>query len=258
MPLFKLKRVWDYCTYNKPFFIFIIILYGIVNFIEAYYETHLTSLLAVLIVSTCYIFVAGYGLTITRDRANHGVRLPKILPKRIFILGIKSILVVSIYFSIQTILLNLICLPLGFPVFDLEKLLFNLNETIHLFFINDPRNCILFIIFGSICFYITLFFLEIALARLADTGKLLSSFKVRSIKRTIDIIGWRHYVKDCTLIILTIVFLGFLKAYVIPVGVLDYIADVVLDLLIFATQSLGIGAAYAKFKDNQRKTISIS
>lgn len=257
MPLFKLKKVWNYCTYSKPFFILVLILYGIVNFTEHYYEIHSNLLIAPLVMLVSYVVVAGYGLTITRDRANHGVRLPKIHPKSVLVLGIKSIVVSSIYMLIQLFLLSLISFPLGFPVFDLRELLLNLDNTLNLLFTRNPESSIIFLIFGSILFYITMFFLEIALARLADTKEIMPSLNIISIKRTIDVIGWRHYTKDCTLIILAIVILGFFKSYPAPMSLFDFIIDIILDLFIFATEFLGIGAIYSKYKDNQRTSIDI-
>ena len=249
MPVFKIKKVWDYCTYNKSFFLFVLILFAIVNFIEQLYDNDIYSDVLFFIFIISIIALYGYGLTITRDRANKGVRLPKIMPKEIFSLGIKSFIVMGVYIVIQGVLLTLVCSPFGFPAFDLEEMLFHFQETLHLLYIHDPFETLIFLVLGAIFFFITLFFMEIALARLADTGKLLSSFDLISIKRTIDVVGWRHYAKDCTLIIIAMVILSLIKAYTIPVDFLDYIVDIILGLLIFATQYLGIGAIYSEFKE---------
>lgn len=252
MPLFKLKKVWDYCTYNKPFFIFVLIIFILVNFIEDSFEM-VNSVGAALIFILCIMVTSGYGLTITRDRANEGVRLPKIMLNDVLILGFKSEVVIGAYALVQGILLNLVCSPLGFPAFDLEDLLFNFKETIHLLIEHNPFNSLIFVILGAILFYITLFFLEIALAKLADSGKLSDSFNLGSIKKTIDIIGWWNYTKECTSIIVAIVILGFLKAYDLQIFYLDYFMDLLLDLFMFATQFLGIGAVYARYKEKCRQ-----
>ena len=257
MPLFKLRNVWNYCTYNKPFFILILILYGIIYFTQHYFFKHLGTVESSLIIGLSYIVVTGYGLTITRDRTYHGVRLPKILPKSVLVLGFKSFFVVAVYITVQYIILSLVCNPLGFPMFDLQYLLVNPDLMLYLFFTNGIENSILFLVFGSLVFYITLFFLEIALARLADTKKVLPSFNLLSIERTIGVIGWWNYTKDCTLIILAIVILTLIKDYRIPVSFLDFIVDIFLELLIFATEFLGIGAIYSQYKDKQRTSIDI-
>ena len=38
MPLFKMKKVWDYCTYNKPFFLLILLIFCIWIYIFESYE----------------------------------------------------------------------------------------------------------------------------------------------------------------------------------------------------------------------------
>ena len=252
MPLFKLKTVWDYCTYNKPFFILILILFSIINYTENYYN-QFDDPRAFLIFIACFMVITGYGLTITRDRANNGVRLPKIMPRDILVLGAKALVVTTVYLIAQGLLLTMICYPLGFPEFDLESMLFNYKDTLYLLFTHSPLYTFIFMTLGAITFYISVFFMEIALARLADTGRLRGSFNLRTIKRIIDVIGWRYYAKECTLIILAMVFLGFLKSYEIPIHYLDFVVDFVLALLIFATQFMGFGAAYAKFKENGGK-----
>ena len=81
MPHRVIKTVWDYCAYSKKFFAFIIILIFISSLIqnEFHRNLHMYEWLAFQVIST--IVVAGYGMVITRDRINHGVRLPKIVIK---------------------------------------------------------------------------------------------------------------------------------------------------------------------------------
>ena len=252
MPLFKVKTVWDYCTYNKPFFILVLILFSVTTFIESYSDRY-NDPIALFTFLLCFIIIFGYGLTITRDRINHGVRLPKIMPKDILILGAKAVVVFSAYVLAQGFLLDFICYPLGFPPFDLESMLFHYRDTVYLLFEHSPLYTLIFITVGAMTFYISLFFMEIALARLADTGRLKGSFNLVTIKRIIDVIGWRSYTKECTLIILAMVFLGFVRSYDIPIDYIDFTVDLICSLLIFATQFMGIGAAYARFKENGGK-----
>ena len=82
MPLFKMKKVWDYCTYNKPFFLLILLIFCIWIYIFESYED-LNLFWAVLIILFLEILFLGYGMTITRDRINEGIRLPKIMIKDI-------------------------------------------------------------------------------------------------------------------------------------------------------------------------------
>lgn len=249
MPVVKLKRVWEYCTYNKAFFAFVLILFAIINLIEDNYGSYIDFNTSGIVILICTGLLNGYGMTITRDRANHGYRLPKVLPKDVLILGIKSSIVFAVYLMIQGFVLDLVCSPLGFPRFNLENMLFNFNETIYMLFAHNPANTIKFLFFGALFFYITLFFLEIALARLADTGKFLSAFNIVGIFKDINLVGWGHYARDCTSIIVAIVILCLLKAFIIPISIIEYLVDVILSLLIFATQFLGIGAIYAEVKD---------
>ena len=74
---------------------------------------------------------------------------------------------------------------------------------------------------------------------------------VINYKRDIDIVGWGNYFKEYTLIVLALVILYYFKSFNIPISFLDYIVDVFLQLLLFATQFLGIGAIYCRIKDKK-------
>lgn len=91
--------------------------------------------------------------------------------------------------------------------------------------------------------------MEIALAKLADTKSLWAAFNLVSIKRSIDVIGWRTYAKDYTLIVLTIVILSEIIAFDLPVTFIDSLVDMVLSFFVFVIQYLGIGAVYCNIKD---------
>ena len=248
MPLIRMKKVWDYCTYNKPFFLFVLFLFFVLNFMQDGIEWYDINFIVSLI---CSVLIWGYGMTITRDRIHGGYRLPKLLIKDIVTLGIKSFIVVSVYVFIQGVILNFVSSPFGFPAFDLEDMVIQLPETIHMLFAHDPFNTVLFVVLGSILFYFTAFFMEIALARLADTGSLWPSFNLLTIKRIIDEIGWKHYAKDYTAIILAIGLFAFLGNIVLPNWLLNYIWVIIIDLFMFATQFLGIGAIYSTIKNSE-------
>jgi hypothetical protein len=198
-----------------------------------------------------YVFIAGYGMIITKDRIHHGKRLPKILVKDVIVLGIKSTVVSIVYVLVQDMILLSIASPLDFPEFDLEDMLMNIPETIHMLYSHNPVHTIVFIVVSLIVSYIIIFFMELALAKLADTGSILDAFNLYGIKNIIDVIGWRTYAKHYTLIIFSIGFYSLLINIEIPIPALDYVYQTVLVFLIFVTQYVGIGAVYNIFKEKQ-------
>ena len=249
MPLVKMKKVWTYCTYNKPFFMLILLLYGILNFFQDVYGDTGDGWM-LLILFAVSILIIGYGMTITRDRIKNGVRLPKINIKDVIVLGVKSYIVFIVYLFIQGTVLDWISSPFNFPRFKLEDMLLDLPNTMNMLISHNHVHAIIFVVVGSILFYITSFFMEIAIARLADTGRILSSFNLSGIKNNIDTIGWVHYTKEYTLIILAIVLFGSLSYVKIPNLILNYIWAIILNFLMFTTQFLGIGAIYSEIKGN--------
>lgn len=243
MPFNMIKDVWNYCTYNKPFFILILVLFLLLNYIHDYYNDpneYLVGLVVFFMVSLIY----GYGMLIARDIINGGVRLPKIIVKDVFVLGIKSTIVMSLYVYVQGFIMHRFSFALNFPDFELEELLLNVPHTIGLLFTHNPVHTLIFFVVGAILFYITAFFMEIGLARLAYTGRILSSFNLLGIKRDIDLIGWGHYAKSYTIMIVSIVVFLSLGHIVIPEFFLNYVWNIILFLFAFATQFLGIGEIY--------------
>ena len=249
MPLVKMKKVWTYCTYNKPFFLLILLLYGILHFFQDVYGDTGDGWM-LLILFAVSILIIGYGMTITHDRINNGVRLPKIMIKDVIVLGVKSYIVFIVYLFIQGSILDWISSPFNFPSFELEEMLLDLPNTLNMLISHNHVHAIIFVVVGSILFYITSFFMEIAIARLADTGRILSAFNFSGIKNNIDAIGWDHYTKEYTLIILAIVLFGSLSYVKIPNLILNYIWAIILNFLMFTTQFLGIGAIYSEIKGN--------
>ena len=249
MPHVIIKKVWDYCSYNKSFLLFILALLFVSSLIQNYVHANGDYYDWVLLRILVFIIVSGYGMSITRSRINHGKRLPKINIKDIFSLGIKSGIITSIYLFIQGFILANVCYALGFPPFDLKELLLNWTDTIHMLFYHEPVSTVLFVFVGAIVFYMSTFFMEIALAKLADTKSIWPALNLLSIKRSIDVLGWRNYAKEYTLIVLTIVILSYLLHYDVPFTFIDSLIDMFLSFLIFVTQYLGIGAVYCKIKD---------
>ena len=250
MPHNIIKRVWDYCSYNKKFLLFVLVLLFISSLIQNYVQANGKESDLLLLRISIFIIISGYGMSITKSRINHGKRLPKIVIKDIVFLGIKSGLTSFIYFFIQIMILTYVGYALGFLLlFNLEELLLNWSETISILSSHEPVSAIVFVVAGLIIFYVTTFFMEIALAKLADTGSLRAAFNLMSIKRSIDVFGWRNYAKDYNLIVLTIVILSYLISFDIPFNFIDSIIDMFLSFLIFVTQYLGIGAVYCQIKD---------
>jgi len=244
-----MKKVWDYCSYNKSYLLFILALFFVSSLIQNYVLFNGDNYQLIIIQIIVFVSLTGYGMLITRSRINHGKGLPKIKIKDITVLGIKANIVMAVYISVQTFILTGTCSSLGFPPFDLEHMLLSWRETINMFFSHDPVKTVLFVILGSILFYVTAFFMEIALAKLADTGSILEAFNLLSIKRSIDVIGWKKYAKDYTIILLTIVILTELICLNLSHTFLDSIIDMILSFFVFATQYLGIGSVYCDIKD---------
>lgn len=196
------------------------------------------------------ILLMGYGMSITRDRINHGYRLPKIQIEDTIFLGIKALIVFSFYLTIQAIILGAIAFLFDAPVFDLEEVFLNLSDYMIMLYAY-PDLSISFVLLGGFIFYVTTFFGEIGIARLADTKKILSAFNLVAIIRSINIFGWRNYAKDLTSIVIALVILTYLQSFMLPIPILDNIWETILGFLIFATQFLGIGSVYCNIKDKE-------
>ena len=249
MSLNLIKDVWDYTTYNKPFFLFILILFLILCIIKGIFEDMNTY--AWYLACVPYVFISGYGMIITKDRLHHGKRLPKILVKDVIVLGVKSTIISTVFLLVQDMILWSISSPLDFPEFDLEDMLMNMPETIHMLYSHNPVHTVVFLVVSLIVSYIIIFFMEIALAKLADTGSILDAFNLYGIKKIIDVIGWGNYAKHYTPIVFSIGFYSLLINIEIPIVALDYAYQTVLLFLIFVTQYVGIGAVYSIFKEKQ-------
>ena len=255
MPLFKLKKVWDYCSFNIPFFIFIVLLIFTISWISDFslsiYGTGYEFMWVWILQAIITIVLTGYGMSIVRDRINHGYRLPKIMPKQVISLGIKGYIVYVVYISFQLFILNYIAKIFDFPVFDLHDLLLNFHDTFHLLLSHNPDHAIIFFTLSGIVFYITTFFVDTGLAQLADTNSLLKAFNLVEIFRSINIFGWKNYARDITSITLAIVILGYLQSIDFPDMFLSTLWATFFGFLMFSTQYLGIGAVYCNMKDKR-------
>ena len=136
----------------------------------------------------------------TREVINGGQSLPK-FDFRSIPLGIKATTVFFVYGGIQTLFLFVISRLFNFPTFDFEEFFLKLPETIHLIYTHNPVSSILFFLLSIITLYIGVFFMEIALAQLADGGKFIDAFNLKLIKGYIDKIGWVNYATDYTAVL---------------------------------------------------------
>ncbi|AMD16991.1 hypothetical protein TL18_02505 [Methanobrevibacter sp. YE315] len=244
MPNQILKGSVKYCLGNKLFFIYVFVQFllfeCITNKVGGLLKT--TSLIVLLV-------VLGYGLKVTQDVMNGGTSLPKIKLNELINFGLKGIVVYTFYLTIQASILGLISMKLSFPEFDIEEMILNLPETVSLFYEHDPISFILFIVLGLLTVYGTIFFMEIALARLADGGRLKEAFDFRGIKRSIEVIGWKNYTIDYTKIVLAVVILVFLNGIFKAYGDISIIAGVITDMLAFTVEYRGIGNIYKEYKE---------
>ena len=255
MAFFKIKSVWNYCTYNKPFLAIILLFFCVLVYFEQSYKDS-SSTFEILIFFVVDVLLFGYGMLIARDRMRGGIRLPKIMVKDCFISGVKSTILIIVFVYVQGFILHSVSSPLDFPEFDLEDMLLDFPQTIHNLYSHNPIDAFVFIVLGAILFYITTFFLEIALARLADTGSIKTAFNLMGIKKDIDTIGWWNYAKEYTGIVLTIVLFAYLNYIDIPVDILNYIWGVFFFFFMFSTQFWGIGEIYGKIKEKRKEVSS--
>ena len=247
MPISFIEKTVEYCTVNKLFFCFVLGLLFVCQFITDYFDSVIIGPIIIAII------MMGYGLQVTQDIINDGKRLPKIMPRKVISFGLKGYFIFIFYVMIQAFLLAIVSVNLNFPEFELEEFIINYNDTLRLFMTHDPVNCAIFVISGFVIVYVTSFFMELALARLADGGKLLNAFNFPRIKHAVDIIGWKNYALDYTKIILSIVILTHLLHYRVPFQLIDSIFDTILSFLIFIIQYIGIGEAYKAYVDNKKR-----
>ena len=205
---------------------------------------------AALIIS---VLVMGYGLQVIEDVINGGTRLPKIMPKKVVIFGIKGFIIHLVYFMLELFLLEIIAMNLDFPVFELEEFILDYNNTIMLIFNHDIVSFTIFMISGFIITYVVTFFMELSLARLADGGQLRKSFNFPRIKHAIDIIGWKNYTIGYTKIILIIVVFSHINKFFDPYDGLNIIIGMLSSFIIFIVEYRGMGIVYKAYTDNKRE-----
>ncbi len=247
MPISVIKGSWDYCTKNIWFFLFVLILLFILEFFSG-------NLNASFLTSPIVFFILlGYGLQVTKDVIDGGNRLPKIMPRKLISYLVMGGIVFLFYVTIQIILLAFVSSFLNFPMFEMEDLFLKYHETINLFINHDVVSFTIFVISGFVIVYVTSFFMELALARLADGGNLKEAFNFARIKHAIDVIGWKRYTLGYSKIIFCVIILTFVHSHLIsPYGFINVTCGVILDMLTFVIEYRGIGIVYKVYTDAKR------
>lgn len=239
-------RAFRYCTSSLTFLALILILFFIIFISQDFHFDDITDFIISLAVGVIFL---GYCLQITNDIINYGKRLPKIQPKKVLIYGVKGLIVFNVYFIIQGVILHFIAMNLNFPTFELDEALLSLTETIKLFYTHNPLHTTIFIILSLLITYITVFFMEMALAQIADDGKLINSFNPKFLKEIIDRIGWKKYIIDYTIVIVTISLLSFMNVLAFNIPYLSIIIITFLGLMIFVIEFGAIGLIYRENKE---------
>ena len=242
MTLEILKGSIRYATKNKAFFIYTLIIITLLEYTIDFGEGY------IFYTAVIELFVlVGYGLKVTKDVIDGGDCLPTLTLKELFNFGYKGSIIYVFYIGLQFILIRIICAAFDFPDFDIEDLIVEFHETIHMFLTHDIASFILFILSGILIVYATMFFAKIALGTLADGGSIKDAFNFPRIKRILDIIGLKEYVIDYSKIILSVVILMFINKIFDSTGILSVIVGIVANFLIFIIEFRGVGLIYREY-----------
>ena len=242
MALAILEGSIKYATKNKAFFIYTLLIITLLEWTLDVSEGYL------LYSAIIYLFVlVGYGLKVTKDVIDGGDCLPTISLKELFNFGCKGSIVYIFYIGVQYLLLSIMCGLLNFKDFDLEDLIVEFHETIHMFLTHDIVSFILFIVLGVIIVYATMFFTKIGLGTLANGGSIKDAFNFSRIRHILDIIGLKEYIIDYSKIILSVVILMFINKIFDPFGTVNIIVGVVTNFLIFIIEFRGVGLIYKEY-----------
>lgn len=233
------KKAVECCMVSKKRIVIITFL----TFLSLILVGTFEGICAIIIMLIYIILYISYGMQFTREVINGGQSLPK-FDFRSISLGIKATTVFFVYGGIQTLFLFVISRLFNFPTFDFEEFFLKLPETIHLIYTHNPVSSILFFLLSIITLYIGVFFMEIALAQLADGGKFIDAFNLKLIKGYIDKIGWVNYATDYTAVLLILVVLEsfeFVPVFSVVMVTLSY-------SLIFIVEYNAIGLIFRKTK----------
>lgn len=242
MTLEILKGSIRYATKNKAFFIYTLIIITLLEYTIDFGEGYIfyTAIIELFV-------LVGYGLKVTKDVIDGGDCLPTLTLKELFNFGYKGSIIYVFYIGLQFILIRIICAIFNFPNFDIEDLIVEFHETIHMFLTHDIASFVLFVLFGILIVYATMFFTKIALGTLADGGSIKDAFNFSRIRRILDIIGLKEYVIDYSKIILSVVILMFINKIFDSTGILSVIVGIVANFLIFIIEFRGVGLIYREY-----------
>lgn len=191
-----------------------------------------------------YVFYVSYGMQFAGELIGGREFLPKFNFKAIPI-GIKALIVLWIYGTLQALILLGISTLFNFPSFEFEKFFLEFSETFHLIFTHSPVNTVLFFALSIVITYIFGFFIEIALAHLVDNGSFADAFNFKLLKHYIDNIGWVEYVKDYTAVVLALLICSSLEF----IPVFEFLTSSISFLLIFMVEFCAINVIYKKMKN---------
>ncbi len=252
MPLKKLKYAYDYCRSNLASFTLILIMIFLLNMTNANVPKYQGKIHWILITTAVILGLIfhGYGLVVTKDNINNGKSLPKVPFYRSFVFGVKSAVIVAIYGTIQYFLYFFVSVTFNYPFIEMGEGKIAVSHLNALFYAHGGLDTILFVIFIIISTYTFIFFMEIALARLADKGSLISSLNIITIGKCISTIGWVHYAVDYTKLIISIGILAYIQ-YGLNFIVTHPIINLFIGLIMFIIQYIGIGRIYRTYLDKK-------
>lgn len=250
MPIDIFKGSIEYCFSNKPFFLLIFGLFLIIAVLIDVLDGRVYDLISLFLL----VLVGGYCLQIIQDVINGGTRLPKIIPKKVIILGFKGGVIFTFYSTIQVTLLSIVSMMLGFPEFDLEELYADPLIVLNMMQGHDLVMYIIFLFLGFAISYLIIFFMELSLAKLADGEKLRDSFNFRKIKHAIDIIGWDRYTVGYTKIIFILMILSLITRFTTPFDDINFIVGAFTLFLGFVVECRGMGNVYRVYVEHKNST----
>ena len=239
-PFKLIRNAIDYCKYNTKYLITALLVLIIFQTITEIVTLPPMLLFIYLLVEV--ILFTGYGLFIIHDIINDGNQLPQFQLKNVMWLGIKGLIVITVYMSIQAIGTSVISTALSFSGFELEDMVLNFTHTIHELLNHNPLYDTIFLVSGIVITYVTVFFMEIGLAMLAEGEPLKNSFSLKLIKEKIDKIGWREYFIEYSIVITSIILLTAIASLLRNFG----IVTIMVNFLIFVIEYVAMGMVYKK------------
>lgn len=250
MPLKRLKYTFNYCRPNPIGFLILLVLISSISYLNKYarYNRVRYQIIFYSLAFFITVFIYGYGMVITKDTIRNGEKLPIIKFKQCTFYGIKTFILMTAYTFIEGGLLYDLSRRFFLPEFHLKFALSHIMNTLKMYYLYDPVSTVEFIICSIMITYIVAFFMEISLARLADGGRVIDAFNILSIKNCIDTIGWKHYTVDYTKIMISIAILAYLQYGIDYFGFFSNILDLIIGLLIFIIEFIGIGMIYKDYK----------